>query len=93
MTKHQNPELGLHQAKEITQAELLESIQTLRALLYRFIPLLNSESIETRNRSSLVLEKIHHEILQILASKHFHNSQDRLECWENEWGRVGYVSE
>jgi hypothetical protein len=65
MTKHQNPEMDLPQTQETAQVELLESIETLRALLYRFIPLLNSESIETRTRSTLALEKIHREIRQI----------------------------
>ena len=68
MTKYQNPEMDLPQTQETTQVELLESIETLRALLYRLIPSLNSESIETRTRSTLVLEKIQREIHQILAS-------------------------
>ena len=93
MTKHQNPEMDLPQTEETAQAELLESIETLRALLYRFIPLLNSESTETRARSSLALEKIHREIRQILASQRRLNSRDQSECWENEGGRIGYVAE
>lgn len=93
MTKHQNPEMDLPQTQATAQAEMLESIETLRALLCRFITLLNSESIETRTRSSLALEKIHREIRQMLASQHRLNSQDRLERWENEGGRIGYVSE
>lgn len=93
MTKHQNPEMDLPQTQATAQAELLESIETLCALLYRFISLLNSESIETRARSSLALEKIHREIRQMLASQHRLNSQDRLERWENEGGKVGYVAE
>jgi histidinol phosphatase-like enzyme len=75
------------------QVELRESIETLRALLYRFIPLLNSESIETRARSLLALEKIHREIRHVLASQRFPHCQDQLECWENEGGRTGYVAE
>ena len=93
MTNYQNPEMDLPQTEETTQVELLESIETLRALLSRLIPLLNSESIETRTRSMFALEKIHREIRQILASRHLLNSRDRLEYWENEGGRIGYVSE
>jgi len=93
MTKHQNPKMDLSNTQATAQVELLESIETLRALLYRFIPLLNSESIETRTRSSLALEKIHREIRQMLASQRRLNSRDQSESWENEGGRIGYVAE
>lgn len=93
MTKYQNPEMDLPQTLETAQVELLENIETLQALLYRFIPLLNSQSIETRAQSTLILEKIHREIRQILAIQRFVNSRDRLERWENEGGKIGYVSE
>lgn len=93
MTKYQNPEMDLPQTQETAQVELLASIETLRALLYRFIPLLNSESMQTRTRSSLVLEKMHREIRQILAIQSFLKSRDRLERWENEGGRIVYDSE
>ena len=93
MTNYQHPEMDLPQTQEAAQEELLESIETLRVLLYRFIPLLNSESIETRIWSSLVLQKIHLEIRQISARQRLLNSRDRLDCWENEGGRIGYVSE
>jgi len=76
MTNYQHPEMDLPQTQETAQVELLESIETLRALLYRFIPLLNSESTETRTQSTLALEKIHREIRQILANRHFRNRQD-----------------
>lgn len=90
MTNYQNPEMDLPQTEETTQVELLESIETLRALLSRLIPLLNSESIETRTRSMFALEKIHREIRQILANRHFRNGQDRLGCCDKEVGRIGY---
>lgn len=93
MTKYQNPEMDLPQTLETAQVELLENIETLQALLYRFIPLLNNQSIETRAQSTLILEKIHREIRQILAIQRFVNSRDRLERWENEGGKIGYVSE
>lgn len=93
MIKHQNPEMDLPQPEETAQAELLESIETLRAPLYRFIPLLNSESIETRIRSSLVLQKIYREIRQIIAIQSFLKSRDRLAHWENKGGRIGHDSE
>lgn len=93
MTKYQNHEMDFPQTQETTQVELLESILTLRALLYRLISLLNSESIETRTRSTLVMEKMQRGIRQILASRLLRNGQDRLECWENEGGRIRYVSE
>lgn len=92
MTNHQNPEIALTQAQS-DRVELLENIETLRALLYRFIPLLNSGSTETKTRSSLTLEKMHREIRQILAGQHILNSRDRLERWENEGGRIAYDSE
>jgi hypothetical protein len=93
MTKHQNPEMDLPKTQATAQGELRERIETLRVLLYRFIPLLNSESIEIRTRSLLALEKIHREIRQMLASQRFLNSRDQLECWENEGGGIGYDAE
>jgi hypothetical protein len=93
VTNYQDPEMDLPQIQETAQVELRESIETLRALLYRFIPLLNSESTENRTQSTLALEKIHREVRQILVNQHLLNSRDRLECWEQYGRRVGYVSE
>jgi len=93
MTNYQNLETDLPRKEETAQVELLESIETLQATLHRCIPLLNSESIETAKRATLALEEMHRGIPQILANRRFRNGQNRLECWENEGGGIGYDAE
>lgn len=103
MTSHQNyetdasPKRALRDAlttvTELELKELLDSIMRLRATLCRFIPLLNSQSIEIVAQSCVVVEKIGCEVHQALAVQHLRNSRDQLERWDNEGGRIEYVLE
>lgn len=78
---------------ELEQAELLDRIIRLQETLCRFIPLLNSQSIEIVTRSRVVVEKIGGEVQQALSIQRFQNRREQLERWDNEGGRTNYVAE
>jgi hypothetical protein len=68
--------------------ELLESLEDLRSVLYRFAPLLDSESVEVVTLSHAALKTITDEIRRVFGFQHPQNSLEQLQNWDNEGGRV-----
>jgi hypothetical protein len=56
--------------------------------LYRFTPLLDSESGEVVARTEAALKAIGDKISRVFAFQHPQNSRDQLESWENEGGGI-----
>jgi hypothetical protein len=72
--------------------ELLDTIEYMRVVLYRFVPILDSESLETVTLTQATLKTISLEISRIFAVQRTQNSRDRLENWDNEGGSIEYNS-
>ena len=79
------------QTVESDRIAVLDSIEYLRAILYRFNSLLDSESIIVVTRTEAALKAIDDEISRIFNFPHSQNSRDQLESWENEGGKIKYV--
>lgn len=72
--------------------ELLDTIEYMRVVLYRFVPLLDSESLEMVTLTQATLKTISLEISRVFAIQRTQNSRDRLENWDNEGGSIEYNS-
>ena len=68
--------------------ELLESLGDLRTVLYRFAPLLDSESVEIVTLSHAALKTITDEIRRVFGFQYRQNSLGQLQNWDNESGSV-----
>ena len=64
------------------RAELLDNIERLQAVLHRFIPLLDSESVEVVTQTQAALERIRVEIDGVIAVQNMRDSQGQLPNWE-----------
>lgn len=68
--------------------ELLESLGDLRTVLYRFAPLLDSESVEIVTLSHAALKTIADEIRRVFGFQYRQNCLGQLQNWDNESGSV-----
>ena len=82
----------LGQTVEPELARLLDSIESLRAVLCRFAPLLDSESVEVVTRSQTTLNTIRDGLNRVFAFEPTQNNQELLQNWENEGGRIECAS-
>jgi hypothetical protein len=82
----------LVQMPENERAKLLDSIECLQAVLYRFTPLLDSESVAVVTQTQAALETIRAEISLVFALQNTRNSRKQLQNWENEGGRIEFAT-
>ena len=82
----------LGQTVEPDLARLLDSIESLRAVLCRLAPLLDSESVEVVTRSRTTLNTIRDGLSRVFAFEPTQNNQEQLQNWENEGGRIKCAS-
>lgn len=82
----------LGQTAEPELARLLDSIESLRAVLCRFAPLLDSESVAVVTRSQATLNTIRDGLNRVFAFEPTQNNQEQLQKWENEGGRIERAS-
>ena len=83
---------AVEQMTEAERIELVDSIEQLQMALRRFIPLLNSESVEIATRSQLAVEKIAAEFQQAFSFHFSREARNPIENWENEGGACKHVA-
>lgn len=81
----------LAQSTETELTDLTESVEKLREVLRRFIPLLDSDSIEIVLLAHNAVKTIYDEVASVLVSIHTQNSLAQVQSWDDEGGNLGYA--